>query len=176
MAWTTPKTWSAGDPLTASDFNLHIRDNLNDLYSGGILQVVQGSTATMTTNSTNTYADSGLTATITPAGTANKVLVIADHMLYINQDGDYCGIRVLRGTAIIHEPIADATGPYDFGVNLTWYDRAIIHVLDSPNTTSATTYKTQFRRYQNGGSVRLNGDGSQTTTGTSRIILMEVGG
>jgi hypothetical protein len=29
MAWTTPKTWSAGETLTAANFNAHIRDNLN---------------------------------------------------------------------------------------------------------------------------------------------------
>lgn len=28
MAWTTPKTWSAGETLTAANFNTHIRDNL----------------------------------------------------------------------------------------------------------------------------------------------------
>jgi hypothetical protein len=31
MAWTTPKTWSVGETLTAANFNLHIRDNLNFL-------------------------------------------------------------------------------------------------------------------------------------------------
>jgi hypothetical protein len=29
MAWTTPKTWAAGEVLTAANFNAHIRDNLN---------------------------------------------------------------------------------------------------------------------------------------------------
>jgi hypothetical protein len=29
MGWTTPKTWSAGETLTAANFNIHIRDNLN---------------------------------------------------------------------------------------------------------------------------------------------------
>lgn len=31
MAWTTPKTWSVGETLTAANFNTHIRDNLNAL-------------------------------------------------------------------------------------------------------------------------------------------------
>jgi hypothetical protein len=33
MAWTNPKTWSAGETLTAANFNTHIRDNLNALAS-----------------------------------------------------------------------------------------------------------------------------------------------
>lgn len=32
MAWTTPRTWSAGETLTAANFNTHIRDNLNAIY------------------------------------------------------------------------------------------------------------------------------------------------
>lgn len=33
MAWTAPLTWSTGYLATASDFNTHIRDNENYLYS-----------------------------------------------------------------------------------------------------------------------------------------------
>ena len=31
MAWTPPKTWSTGDPLSAADLNTYIRDNENAL-------------------------------------------------------------------------------------------------------------------------------------------------
>jgi hypothetical protein len=31
MTWTTPKTWVTGEPLTASDLNTHLKDNLNAL-------------------------------------------------------------------------------------------------------------------------------------------------
>jgi len=31
MGWTTPKTWSAGETLTAANFNTQFRDNLNTL-------------------------------------------------------------------------------------------------------------------------------------------------
>lgn len=33
MAWTTPRTWVAGETVTAALFNTHIRDNLNALKS-----------------------------------------------------------------------------------------------------------------------------------------------
>ena len=32
MGWTTPKTWSVGEVVTAANMNLHLRDNLNALY------------------------------------------------------------------------------------------------------------------------------------------------
>jgi len=34
MAWTTPRTWVAGELVTASMLNTHLRDNLNYLYGG----------------------------------------------------------------------------------------------------------------------------------------------
>jgi len=102
MAWTAPRTWVAGDPLLASQLNTDVRDNALELFdrdanasllttgtlpsarlpSGTILQVVQGSTSTVTTNATNTYADTGVTATITPRGTAStgKVSVCVPSM------------------------------------------------------------------------------------------------
>ena len=42
--------------------------------------------------------------------------------------------------------------------------------LDDPNTTSATTYKTQFKNFANAAEVRV-----QASTGQSTIILMEIG-
>jgi hypothetical protein len=34
MAWTTPKTWTTSELVTASLLNTHLRDNLNYLYGG----------------------------------------------------------------------------------------------------------------------------------------------
>jgi hypothetical protein len=31
-SWTSPKTWSAGSPVTAAELNTHLRDNLTYLY------------------------------------------------------------------------------------------------------------------------------------------------
>ena len=31
MAWTTPKTWTIGELVTADDLNTHLRDNLSHL-------------------------------------------------------------------------------------------------------------------------------------------------
>lgn len=32
MAWTSPKTWSTGDVLTAADMNTYVRDNLDAAF------------------------------------------------------------------------------------------------------------------------------------------------
>jgi hypothetical protein len=54
MAWTTPRTWNAGETVTSTLMNVHIRDNLNFLYAevgqivfsrGGVLFNPNGITA-----------------------------------------------------------------------------------------------------------------------------------
>ncbi|PJF21851.1 MAG: hypothetical protein CUN56_08965 [Phototrophicales bacterium] len=53
MTWTTPKTWNTGDPLTAGDMNIHIRDNLNALKSPptALVTKVFSTDLTLTTSS-----------------------------------------------------------------------------------------------------------------------------
>lgn len=46
MAWTPPKTWAVGELLTASNFNIHIRDNLNALFLTNWAQHINGGTFT----------------------------------------------------------------------------------------------------------------------------------
>jgi len=53
------------------------------LPAGSVLQVVNATYATSTSNNTGTYADTGLTASITPTSASSKILVLA------NQNGVY---------------------------------------------------------------------------------------
>ena len=154
---------------------------------GGVIQVVQGSTSTNVTINTQTYTDTGLSATITPRFASSKILVITNHQLYASSDGDnnfYFGIRYLRDSTAIYTPVTDGNGPFDFGnqaygasTTRTWYDRCVPpQVLDSPNTTSAVTYKTQARTYRSDSSGDLNFQYDTGTDGSSFITLMEISG
>ncbi len=66
MAWTSPRTWTTGELVTAAIMNTHVRDNLNALFSP------PSDSSTLTTNisTTNTSFENatGLTATLTTAG------------------------------------------------------------------------------------------------------------
>ncbi len=53
MAWTNPKTWSVGETLTAANFNIHIRDNLNALSA----HLVGRMTADITRNNSAVFVD-----------------------------------------------------------------------------------------------------------------------
>ena len=139
---------------------------------GKVLQVVMGTTATEKANSTTTYSDSNLTATITPTLATSKVLVL------VNQSGIYIGPgSALNGLVI--KLVRAATDLHIFGYRNSGNDDAIQRFgdtvstayLDTPATTSATAYKTQIRNYNNAAEVRVQVDNVSTST----IILMEIG-
>ena len=135
---------------------------------GKVLQVVEGTSTTSTTNSTSTYADTTLTATITPSAASSKIAV------FVNQNGceksaansgTQIQLKLVRGATTLAEAYALYTG-----TALLLNGTVSLSKLDSPSTTSATTYKTQFNNPANVASVKVQAD-----SGTSTIILMEIG-
>lgn len=135
-----------------------------------VLQVVSFSYATGATNSTTTYADTGLTATITPSSTTSKILVlVSQNGLYKTAGASTNGVhlRLLRGATEI-QMFGYSIG-YD-GVAIARYlGGTSAMFLDSPATTSAVTYKTQLRNEANAASVSVQFGGAQST-----ITLIEV--
>lgn len=139
--------------------------------AGKIVQVVSASYSTPTTNTSTTYADTGLTATITPTSASNTILVmVAQNGL--QRDGssaNQCiGLRLLRGAS----SIAQIGTNIDYtGTTLQHYfgGSSAINYVDSPATTSATTYKTMFNQNAGSGTVTV-----QINSSVSTMILMEV--
>jgi hypothetical protein len=140
---------------------------------GKVLQVVQATTATQTIVASTTYTDTTLTATITPTSATSKILVFVNQAVYASRtNAAGTTIRIVRGATTIFSP--DTSGysiSYTDGANIG--DMICLTYLDSPSTTSATTYKTQGRTYDSGSSgvsTFQNGGVSQSV-----ITLMEIG-
>jgi hypothetical protein len=161
-----PAAQTTGNVLTAA--------YVNDLRGAfRVLQVVTADNSTQAINATNVLADTGLTATITPQSTTSKILVmVQQNGCYKNTGNAGSGLMlaVLRGATILTYP---ATGTGYTGANNS-IAFSVGHVyLDSPNTTSAVTYKTQFANVLNLADVRV-----QLTVGfgtpASTICLMEI--
>lgn len=117
-------------------------------FQGGVLQVVQGSLNTGVANNTFNEVDTGLSATITPLSTSSKVLVLAYHGGVCKESGNAgssCAIYVYRGATRL---FVDQTNGYNntSSIHITNWSASY---LDSPNTTSATTYKTTFSNMVN---------------------------
>ena len=150
------------------------------ITSGGILQVVQGTfDSTASTGSHNTMVDTGLSVDITPASTSNKVLCFFNINLQMNSGQYSGGISIARGSTAIR---TGSTGN-NRGTAQFWSPSDAYHmnhftgmVLDSPNTTSATTYKVQFASGYSGQTVYVNRDYGNNNhfDSTSTIICMEV--
>lgn len=70
-SWTTPRTWSTGELVTASIMNTHVRDNLNALKSPAyfLCEIDEGADYTIAATTTFTAIDgTDLTATVTCGG------------------------------------------------------------------------------------------------------------
>jgi len=159
---------------------------------GKVLQVVSTTktdTFSTTANSqTGTFADiTGLSASITPSSNSNKILVTCS----LNISGGsnmYAFFKLLRGSTSIGEGDSDssnrieciASQSQDFNsFSDDKMDRFSIEYLDSPSTTSATTYKIQGS--SNGNTLTVNkteNDQDQTFSArpSSTITLMEIAG
>jgi hypothetical protein len=151
--------------------------------SAGISQVVQTVKTDTFTMASTTYADiTGLSVTITPSSSSSKILVMAN----VNHVGttltSASGIRLMRDSTAIG--IGDTAGSRirtsggesygNYGVTLTG---DAIMFLDSPATTSATTYKIQIRVYGSTAYVNRSGTDSDDQAyyrGMSSITVMEV--
>jgi hypothetical protein len=136
--------------------------------AGKILQVIFATDNTVTSNSTTTYADTSLSATITPANSSNKVLVLVATVVEKNSGNQNNAVkyRLMRGATQIQEMQYLA---YTFTA-ITNVEGLSMTYLDSPATTSATTYKTQIANQAAFAAVNDNPGGSTATT----MVLMEV--
>ncbi len=141
---------------------------------GKVLQVVEGTTSTTTSIATSTYTDTGITATITPTLATSRIMIVVSAPISLIRDSttNFAGMRLLKGaTTLTTNDYAVGftnTGSTSFEVNHT----LSFNYIDSPNTTSATTYKIQGNTLftANTGTVRYNYANTR-----SSIILLEIG-
>ena len=153
---------------------------------GKVLQVVQASVTTTATNTTTTFADSNLTASITPTLATSKILVIVNQCMFdqrsptgLGERG--CNVRLVRGSTTIVDYTLSSDGGFSYSrirVNGSEADRNALRFiqpitfLDSPATTSSTTYKTTFN---NGYGTQSASTDCQPNSLPSTITLLEIG-
>jgi hypothetical protein len=143
---------------------------------GKVLQVVFGSTATEVSSSSATYADTGLTATITPSSATSKILVLVNQQSVLKNNANASTrvkMQLLRGATSILK-MGDMTGYNNIA---QWNNIGSVSAtyLDEPATTSATTYKTQFGSEAGNAAVVVQGYWGDSSAGVSTITLLEIG-
>lgn len=145
----------------------------------GILQVVSTEkTDSFSTSSTTMVDVTGVSVSITPTFTSSKVLIVVSGAVANNNASNLSSLNLVRGSTAI----AQGTGGISGNQSIVAYNNNAVNnsnfgltYLDSPATTSATTYKLQAR--SNGGTamigrIGLNDEWRVVTT----ITAMEVAG
>ena len=148
---------------------------------GKVLQVVQGTYSTSTTVTSLTMTDTGLSQSITPSLASSKVLVLVSQPIWIDRITSLAAmnLRLMRDSTRIYGSPDTGGGGADSGYSQATGSTRIqfrwnytISYLDSPASTSSTTYKTQFNVQDTADS------GSVTAQGSSQvgsITLLEIG-
>jgi hypothetical protein len=171
-----PASFSAGDVLTAANLNL-----LRGAFR--VLQIVStAKTDTFTSTSTSFVDVTGLSVSITPSATSSKVLVYVEFSGCNDVGLANFFFQVVRGTTAI--AVGDTAGsrtPVSGTINLgsaaSLANRVVVF-LDSPATTSATTYKIQARNSAAGtlyvNRAQTDTDAATTARAISSITVFEV--
>jgi len=154
--------------------------------AGSVLQVVQTVlVGTATYSHSNTSGDiSGMSADITPSSSSNKVLVMA--MLCYHTTSDGCGnvIQLKRGSTNLGGANEGTTFNGFMGIinnHGQANDTGQIYTtngqfLDSPSTTSSTTYKLTHAGVAGTTPLVVNQNEANTMGGISTLTLLEIAG
>ena len=140
---------------------------------GKVLQVVYGMYNTQTLINNAGYTDTGLSLSITPSSASSTVLVLTNNLVYYAESSGNPGIgtQIVRTSTAVYEQFPNQNGSLAIigpaSGNRGLIGSVYMQYLDSPATTSATTYKTQAK---SNCAAYLQWDG-----GKSNIILMEIG-
>jgi hypothetical protein len=145
---------------------------------GKVLQVVQQVYSTETTIASTTFTDSGLTLSITPSSSSSKIMVIASvHLGYYRGNNAAGGsLNIMRGATQVLE--SNGMRVYvNNNANNAAYSSALnsLVYLDSPSTTSSTTYKIQAKSESTAQSAAAYINENDYGTATSTLTLLEIG-
>lgn len=164
-----------GTTLTANNLSSTSRLAVGNMATGSVLQVVQVATAATIQTSSTSFVTTGLSQSITPISATSKI------MICLNGGGAYMG----AGTSVtmrvtVYRGATDLSAGYGITNNgMVRFSTAggswqltphSIMWLDSPATTSSTTYTIYFRNADSAATV----DFSNTDRGITTLTLMEI--
>ena len=145
--------------------------------AGKVLQVVE-QIHTSNSYSTSTSYATLFTKSITPSATSSKVLVIATigYNLYGNGGSSFPNgtIKLMdNGDNLIATAFANASGNVSTDQTDQWNSSLSLVQLDSPNTTSAHSYKIAYK--VGAGRIGILGDSGGSNENSSSLTLIEIG-
>jgi hypothetical protein len=172
------------EPTTASNFTQTLPAVSGTVLTtgnpiiGSVLQVLQAQKFNTFSTTSTSYTDiTGLSVAITPSSTSSKILILVS--VSVGPDGgNFAPMQIVRNSTVIAYP--SPTSTYDGSINSFPSNGLCISTyalnwLDSPSTTSATTYKLQI--YTTGNTAYVNTRAALDNTRTvSSLTVMEIAG
>ncbi len=137
--------------------------------AGSVLQVVYANTTTEVSTTSTTFADTGLTATITPISTSSKILITFTVFQFMTNSAGYGDLKIVRGSTDLQ-----TYGFNNYAGSSTIMSSNSYQYVDSPSTTSPTTYKIQYNCRGEGTVICQYDDGNGD--GLSTMTLQEIAG
>jgi len=136
--------------------------------AGSVLQVVGTNDQTRVNTNSTSFVALGTSASITPTSASSKILIIACTNCYTNNNSGYTAYYTLyRGAT----NLGDSTDGFGWLANAEAVGGSVhISYLDSPNTTSATTYQLYGRSSNASATVEFSGSSGVRHS----IVLMEI--
>ena len=151
-----PAAQTTGNVLTAA--------YMNDLRGAfRVLQVLQATTVTQTASGSATYVSTTSTLTITPQSTSSKILVVSNLVCLASSSPCQYAVRIQRGATTVFTNGGAGYFLTDNGTCITSI------YLDSPSTTSSTTYTIQYARASGVGTAYVQLGGAPST-----LTLLEI--
>ena len=133
---------------------------------GHVIQTVEVQNTTFSSTTSTSFVDTGMSLAITPKFSTSKVLCQISAGIGNSGTSADIVIQVLRGSTQVLE-----CARLSFNTGGHGHAQQFFQVLDSPATTSATTYKLQMKA--DGGTTRFN-DSASNGSGSSSIVLQEI--
>jgi hypothetical protein len=141
---------------------------------GKVLQVLQDTNTGIVSTNGTTFVTTNCAQSITPSATSSKVLVNLTLTNVATTNGTKTVYVTLRRNGTDIADLGSSIG-YTPGTTSYAYGGTIsISYLDSPATTSATTYEAFFKSSASGTTVYI-GNYDASNTATSAIVVMEIG-
>ena len=152
-----------------------------NIPTGSVVQVVNANLTSKVSTTSTSYIDTGLTATITPSSTSNKILVIVS-LNSIGASSNITFFKILRASTVLinNTDGGEATTYTAFAAAFNGSGKGShggLNYLDSPASTSALVYKVQMLSDNASSTATLNNWNLDNNAGAvSTITLMEIKG
>ena len=142
---------------------------------GKVLQVVSTAKTTPFNTTSTSFTDvTDLSVSITPSSASNKVLILVNFFSGNSGSSRLQYFNLVRGATNIAQPTTIGSSFAQYNVNSDQLDSIAFHFLDSPSTTSSTTYKIQTKTNNSDNYVNIGDRSAGDLDSVSTITVMEI--